>query len=498
MTQLTVDPEFHALIPPLSADERTALEASLLAEGCRDALVVWNGVILDGHNRYEICQAHRIPFETIERAFPTRDHAIVWIVQNQMARRNISQYAKDEMVIEAMKPALERIGLARMKEEGRKGGTKGVADSATPLGDDLPPRKTDSELAKLADTSERGIRQSAYIAENAPEPIKEAAREGHMSRDRAYRLARALAPLPAEDRARAAVLCGDEPGKADVLVRLHKSMKHPDSNGTYEETLRTGGFHYGDELEKWCDFAESDMSNIERALKSLAEHHRRIAQQAKMAALVEQAERAGQPVRLYACDISDLTGHIERETVDYIITDPPYGKEDLPLYGELGRLSTHALKPGGSLLVMTGQSYLPGVIELLSLHIQYHWMLSYLTPGGQSAQLWERKVNTFWKPVLWFVKGKYSGQWVGDVARSNTNDNDKRFHEWGQSESGMADLMRRFLRPGDVVLDPFLGGGTTGVVALQMQCVFIGADKDAAKVTLSQGRIAEVVNGIHI
>ena len=57
-----------------------------------------------------------------------------------------------------------------MKEEGRKGGTKGVAESATPLGDDLPPRKTDSELAKLADTSERGIRQSAYIAENAPEP----------------------------------------------------------------------------------------------------------------------------------------------------------------------------------------------------------------------------------------------------------------------------------------------------------------------------------------
>jgi hypothetical protein len=87
------------------------------------------------------------------------------------------------------------------KRRGRKGSTKGVAESATPLVGDLPPHKTDSELAKLADTSERGIRQSAYIAENASEPIKEAAREGHMSRDRAYRLARALAPLPAEDRA---------------------------------------------------------------------------------------------------------------------------------------------------------------------------------------------------------------------------------------------------------------------------------------------------------
>ena len=484
MTQLTVDPEFHALIPPLSADERTALEASLLAEGCRDALVVWNGVILDGHNRYEICQAHSIPFETVARDFETRDAAKLWIIDNQLARRNLPAYERTRLVLE--RGPLIKSGKLASNFVDNCPHSKSAHD------------RTRDVIADEAGVSSRIVRQVEAIEKDAPALIREAARAGEMTPNRAYNLTRALAPLPAEDKERAAALCGDEPGKADILARLHKSMKHPDSNGTYEETLRTGGFHYGDELEKWCDFAESDMSNIERALKSLAEHHRRIAQQAKMAALVEQAERAGQPVRLYACDISDLTGHIERETVDYIITDPPYGKEDLPLYGELGRLSTHALKPGGSLLVMTGQSYLPGVIELLSLHIQYHWMLSYLTPGGQSAQLWERKVNTFWKPVLWFVKGKYSGQWVGDVARSNTNDNDKRFHEWGQSESGMADLMRRFLRPGDVVLDPFLGGGTTGVVALQMQCVFIGADKDAAKVTLSQGRIAEVVNGIHI
>lgn len=486
MQQLVIDPKFHALIPPLTAEERAALEASLLAEGCRDALVVWNGIILDGHNRYEICQAHGLPFETVARDFETRDAAKLWIIDNQLARRNLPPYERARLAL------IRKPLVARQAKEQQGERTDIFQNSGK------SPIRTDKELAAAAGVSHDTIHKVETVEKDAPEPVKAAARAGDISTNRAYEITRALQDLPEADRARAAEICIDHDEKARTLVRLHKSMRHPDSNGTYEELLRTGGFHYGDELEKWCDFAESDMSNIERALKSLAEHHRRIAQQAKMAALVEQAERAGQPVRLYACDISDLTGHIERETVDYIITDPPYGKEDLPLYGELGRLSTHALKPGGSLLVMTGQSYLPGVIELLSLHIQYHWMLSYLTPGGQSAQLWERKVNTFWKPVLWFVKGKYSGQWVGDVARSNTNDNDKRFHEWGQSESGMADLMRRFLRPGDVVLDPFLGGGTTGVVALQMQCVFIGADKDAAKVTLSQGRIAEVVNGIHI
>ena len=225
MTQLTVDPEFHALIPPLSADERTALEASLLAEGCRDALVVWNGVILDGHNRYAICQAHGIPFETAECEFETRDHAVVWIVQNQLARRNISQYAKDEMIVQAMKPALERIGLARKKAARSNDAVNDVAESARSLDGDLLPHSTDGELARLADTSERGIRQSAYIAENAPEPIKEAAREGHMSRDRAYRLARALAPLPASERVYGALVTENGDARLQSLQRVQRRKK---------------------------------------------------------------------------------------------------------------------------------------------------------------------------------------------------------------------------------------------------------------------------------
>lgn len=63
-----------------------------------------------------------------------------------------------------------------------------------------------------------------------------------------------------------------------------------------------------------------------------------------------------------------------------------------------------------------------------------------------------------WKPVLWYVKGEYDGKWLGDVARSNVSDNDKRFHHWGQSERGMADLFDRVANQGDVILDPFLGG----------------------------------------
>lgn len=166
------------------------------------------------------------------------------------------------------------------------------------------------------------------------------------------------------------------------------------------------------------------------------------------------------------------------ESIDWLITDPPYPKEYLDTYDDLARVAAHALKPGGSLLCMTGQTYLPDIMTRLTRHLTYHWTLAYLTPGGQAVQQFPRRVNTFWKPVLWFTKGEYDGEWIGDVTKSSVNDNDKTRHHWGQSESGMADLMRRFVELGDHVLDPFMGAGTTGVIALDLGAFFTGFDID--------------------
>lgn len=187
-------------------------------------------------------------------------------------------------------------------------------------------------------------------------------------------------------------------------------------------------------------------------------------------------------------DIHDGLPFLSDDSVDCILTDPPYPHEYLSVYEALSAVAARVLTPGGSCLVMVGQSYLPEILTALMRHLTYHWCLAYLTPGGQSAQLWERKVNTFWKPVLWCVKGRYGGDWVGDVARSDPNDNDKRFHTWGQSESGMADLVRRCSRAGELILDPFCGGGTTGVVSASLNRRFIGCDaeRDAVGRTLAR------------
>lgn len=63
MNAFKVDPEFRDMIRPLTDDERAGLEKNLKANGCLNPLIVWNGILLDGHNRYELCREHGIKFD---------------------------------------------------------------------------------------------------------------------------------------------------------------------------------------------------------------------------------------------------------------------------------------------------------------------------------------------------------------------------------------------------------------------------------------------------
>lgn len=169
---------------------------------------------------------------------------------------------------------------------------------------------------------------------------------------------------------------------------------------------------------------------------------------------------------------------------DAVITDPPYPKEFLSVFTELAKGCAEARVP--LVAVMSGQTYLPEVMQRLCEHLKYRWVLAYLTPGGQAVQQWPVKVNTTWKPIILFGE---AAEWFGDVAASKTNDNDKRFHGWGQSVSGMADLVERLTKPGQLVCDPFLGGGTTAVSSIALGRRFVGCDTDASCVEKTRLRI---------
>ena len=111
---IKIDPEFQTLIPPLSDDEYQRLEKSILAEGVRECIITWDGTIIDGHNRYRITQEHGLECPNIERKFQSRDAAKIWIIENQLGRRNLEAGQKAALVIERNEAKARESARLRM------------------------------------------------------------------------------------------------------------------------------------------------------------------------------------------------------------------------------------------------------------------------------------------------------------------------------------------------------------------------------------------------
>ena len=178
--ELTVDPEFRDLIPPLNEEELKLLEESLVADGCESPLIVWNGVIVDGHNRYAICRKHEIPFAIQEKDFSSRDDAMLWMLRNQLGRRNLNDYQRGEMVL-----VLKRQ-IASVAEMKMRAGIRSTDNPGTNLSQGAEERKTLSQLAKLAGVSGTQMKKIDKLANSADEATKAKLRKGEVSVHRAY------------------------------------------------------------------------------------------------------------------------------------------------------------------------------------------------------------------------------------------------------------------------------------------------------------------------
>ena len=88
--EIIIDEEFRFLLPQLDEETFRLLEENILEYGCRDPLVLWDGVLIDGYNRYRICKHHNIPFRTVNMEFDSREEVLIWIISNQVSRRNLT------------------------------------------------------------------------------------------------------------------------------------------------------------------------------------------------------------------------------------------------------------------------------------------------------------------------------------------------------------------------------------------------------------------------
>lgn len=169
-TKLSIDKEFQKLIPPLQANEYRQLEENILAEGCREPLIAWEGIIVDGHNRYKICTEHDIPFRVSDRQFKDRDTAKIWIIKNQFGRRNLIPFQRSELAL-VLKPLIRAKAKERQAEFFGNQHTNGLSQK----NEKVQPIHTDEELAKLAGVSRATIRHAEkIITDGTPEQKKRA------------------------------------------------------------------------------------------------------------------------------------------------------------------------------------------------------------------------------------------------------------------------------------------------------------------------------------
>jgi site-specific DNA-methyltransferase (adenine-specific) len=172
--------------------------------------------------------------------------------------------------------------------------------------------------------------------------------------------------------------------------------------------------------------------------------------------------------------------------VDAVITDPPYGRDYLPLLGDLAKWADQALSPDGILAVLFGQTYLPDVYQYLEGYRPYRWTMAYLTPGAGYASHTAR-VQSNWKPVLIYGGGP---RFADVLSSTGTDAGAKDLHYWGQDYGAFHTLIERLTRPGQTVADPFCGSGTTLLAAHALGRHAIGSDIDADHVSTARERIA--------
>jgi DNA modification methylase len=486
-----IDPEFEALIPPMRADELEGLTASLDLEGCRDPLVVWEGelILLDGHNRHRHCIAQGIPFKIRTVNLLDRNAAKLWIIRNQLGRRNLSDLDRIALAGEG-----EKIIAAKAKAN--QVVRKGEQPGSTPQKSADLPIDTRSEAAALAGVSHDTYAKGKRILEQGATELVTAVRENRAS----INAASEIAALPAKEQ-------------REIVAKGEKEILDA------AKRLKT------EKLER---------QRADREQRKLEELEQR-------ARLAPGSKRTEWHIETGDC-VELLCGRNGLDKPRLVFADPPYNIgidygdhfDDSRSSDEFERWSMewmtgiHAnLADDGSfwLLVNHEWAYVLAfaAVDAIGFHLR-QWITWYESFGVNTTS----KFNRCSRPLLWFTKDRDEfvfNDHAPEIRRESdrqTRYNDARANPdgklwddvWGinppiprltgtSSEriptfptqlplSLLRPIIACATKPGDLVLDPFCGSGTTGEASLELGRRFEGYELSRSFADLSRRRLLGV------
>lgn len=411
--EITIKKEFKDLIPRLSNEEYELLTKSILSDGCREPILLWNGVIVDGHNRYEICTTNNVEFKTANINFSDEDAAKVWVIDNQMGRRNITQWVKFELSLKK-KDILLKKGREKQKETGKLYGENHQKQEVLSIIDktsEEEPHNTQKIISSEIGKSTGWVGMAEVVAKKAPEEIKEKLRNNETT-----------------------------------VNKVYKEIKKEEKK---EEKIR----------------------------------------QFEQASLDYQDEN----VKIFFEDFREGTKTIEDNSVDAIITDPPYPIEYIDLWADMFAIAERILKPSAFLVTYANHQNLDRIFQLPN-PLKYYWIFKLDFTSKPIAM--GRNLIATWKPVLIFQKlpfKKIEETLEDNIKESkpfNYGERDMHNLNWGQSLGKFEWIIDKFTKPGDLIVDPFAGTGTTLVASKNMKRRCIGYEIDKTNYeSIIKGRI---------
>lgn len=177
-----IDPELNEVLPKLSDTDYKALEQSLLTEGYKGApIMVWGDIIVDGHNRYEICNKHNIPYEVKSVEFESKEEAIIWMVKQQLGRRSLTALQRIQ-IVEKYRPFYKKKAKENQLS-GLKQNQSTVSQNSSKRTESIDVR---AELAKDADVSADTYSKGLKILNSGNEELINETLNGQKSINKAY------------------------------------------------------------------------------------------------------------------------------------------------------------------------------------------------------------------------------------------------------------------------------------------------------------------------
>lgn len=279
--ELRIDEGLKAYIDPLTPDEHEALERSILAEGCRDSLVVWGDLLIDGHNRYGICQKHGLPFNTVQATqFKNMDDVHLWMIDQHLGRRSVSDFQrgvlalrKREIIAERRAAAAAAVNAAKAaqpasEEAPWEGETDPAVAQALASVAKVPDDALDTReaLARAARLSAGQVKMIETIQEKAAPEVVAAVKAGELS----LNAAAVVATLPMEEQQAVAAEGAD--GLKQAAKRVRDAKKKPKAEKpAAEESADAAPAASAEELQARVTELEAENERLRMQVKTLQE-----------------------------------------------------------------------------------------------------------------------------------------------------------------------------------------------------------------------------------